>query len=107
MGLTGRMSVSGARAAAAVARHVDVPVWVAAGVGRLLPARMWEAIEPRLAASALDAWDLDEEVVDPSPVAQVRGPAGNEPFDASPRRPPRTVAPEPVQPGRGPGPDPP
>src|SRR3546814_114924 len=59
MGPTGLMAVSGSLAAAAVARHVDVPVWVAAGVGRLLPARMWEAIEPRLAASALDAWDLE------------------------------------------------
>ncbi|MDZ7732091.1 MAG: hypothetical protein U5R31_02400 [Acidimicrobiia bacterium] len=47
-------------------RHAGVPVWLVAGVGRLLPARMWEALELRFDVS--DPWDADDEVraaVDP------------------------------------------
>ena len=42
VGPGGFVAVSGSLAAAAVARHAGVPVWVAAGVGRLLPGRMWD-----------------------------------------------------------------
>ena len=56
-------AVSGSLAAATVARHAEVPVWLAAGVGRLLPARMWDALAGRRATRAADPWDLDEEVV--------------------------------------------
>ena len=39
---------AGSHAAAAVAHHAGVPVWVVAGVGRVLPQRMWEALTQRL-----------------------------------------------------------
>ena len=62
-GRPGSSAVSGSLAAATVARHAEVPVWLAAGVGRLLPARMWDALAGRRATRAADPWDLDEEVV--------------------------------------------
>ena len=62
-GPTGFVAVSGSLAAATVARHAEVPVWVAVGVGRWLPARMWQALPDRQATRAADPWDLDEEVV--------------------------------------------
>ena len=37
VGPTGFVGVSGSLAAATVARHAEVPVWLAAGVGRMLP----------------------------------------------------------------------
>ena len=37
VGPTGFVAVSGSLAAATVARHAEVPVWLAAGVGRMLP----------------------------------------------------------------------
>ena len=63
VGPTGFVAVSGSLAAATVARHAEVPVWLAAGVGRMLPARMWDAVAGRRATRAADPWDLDEEVV--------------------------------------------
>ena len=80
--------MSGSLAAATVARHAEVPVWLAAGVGRLLPARMWDALADRRATRAADPWDLDEEVVPLSPRRPgVRSRAG------SSRRRTRCVAP--------------
>ena len=93
VGPTGFVAVSGSLAAATVARHAEVPVWLAAGVGRMLPARMWDALADRRATRAADPWDLDEEVVPLSLVDQVCGPRGLEsPADVAashrlPRRP--------------------
>ena len=42
LGRDGLVAVSGSRAAAAVARHAGIPVWAVAGVGRVLPAGLWE-----------------------------------------------------------------
>lgn len=53
---------SGSRAAAATARADDVPVWLASGVGRILPGRMWEALVGRWEAS-VDPLDSLEEVM--------------------------------------------
>ena len=63
VGPSGFVAVSGSLAAATVARHAEVPVWLIAGVGRLLPARMWEAVAGRHVTKAADPWDLDEEIV--------------------------------------------
>jgi len=62
VGSSSFLAVAGARAAASVARTAGLPVWLVAGVGRLLPARVWEALESRLDL-ADDPWDADDEVV--------------------------------------------
>lgn len=103
VGPTGFVAVSGSLAAAAVARHAEVPVWLAAGVGRLMPTRMWEALAGRRATRAADPWDLDEEVVPLDLVDQVCGPQGLEgPADAR-RRVDCPVAPELFDAGNAPG----
>lgn len=103
LGPTGFVAVSGSLAAATVARHASVPVWLVAGVGRLLPGRMWDALASRQAAVLADPWDLDEEVVPLSLVDRVCGPHGLEaPSDAL-RRTDCPVAPELFDVGKAPG----
>lgn len=46
---------AGSRAAALVARDVGIPVWLVAGVGRLMPDRMFEALASR--------WELRSEPI--------------------------------------------
>lgn len=74
VGPTGFVAVAGSRAAAAVARHAGVPVWLAAGTGRLLPARMWDALLGRLDGDA--PWDADDDIVPLELVDQVARPKG-------------------------------
>lgn len=76
VGPTSFLATSGSLAAASVARQRDVPVWLVAGVGRLLPARTWDAIGTRLAAGGGDPWDRDEELVSVELVDRVCGPDG-------------------------------
>lgn len=103
LGPTGFMGVSGSLAAAAVAVHAEVPVWVVAGVGRLLPGRMWDALVGRHTARPVDPWDLDEEVVPLGMVDRVCGPEGLQaPADAL-RRTGCPVAPELFDVGNAPG----
>lgn len=74
LGPTGALAPAGARAAAAVARHAGVAVWLVAGVGRALPARMWDALRDR---SVVDpSWELGHEVVPLDLIDQVAGPTG-------------------------------
>jgi hypothetical protein len=73
------LAVSGSRAAAAVARHAGVAVWLVAGVGRMLPQRMWEGVKKRL--GDVDPWDADDEVVPLDLVDCIAGPAGPQPAD--------------------------
>lgn len=85
-GPEGFVAVSGSLAAATAARYAEVPVWVAIGVGRWLPARMWEAMVGRFATRGADPWDLDEEILPFSLVDRVAGPTGLEaPVDAAGR----------------------
>jgi hypothetical protein len=79
------IAVAGARAAAAVARHAGREVWLTAGVGRLLPARVWEVIEARLDERD-EPWDLDDEVVPLDLVTSVCGAQGVESVPAAVRR---------------------
>lgn len=103
LGPTGFIGVSGSLAAATVAGHGGVPVWLVAGVGRLLPARMWEALSGRLAGVPMEPWELDEEVVPLGLVDRVCGPCGVEsPADAL-RRTDCPVAPELFDRGNAPG----
>jgi hypothetical protein len=103
MGPTGAVAVSGSLAAATVARYAEVPVWLVAGAGRLLPGRMWDALAGRHATRLADPWDLDEEVVPLALVDQVCGPAGLELPAAAIGRTDCPVAPELFDPGRAPG----
>ena len=75
MGPTGFVAAAGSLAAAAVARHLGTPVWVVAGVGRVLPAALWDALTSRLAETG-DAWEKPEEVVPLSLADRVVGPEG-------------------------------
>ncbi len=103
VGPTGFVAVSGSLAAATVARHSDVPVWLASGVGRMLPGRMWDALADRRTTRLADPWDLDEEVVPLALVDRLVGPTGLEdPADAL-RRTDCPVAPELFDAGNAPG----
>jgi hypothetical protein len=75
VGPTGVVAVAGSRAAAAVARHAGTPVWAVAGVGRMLPSRMWDALLGRLDARG-DPWDVEDEVIPLDLVDLVVGPWG-------------------------------
>ena len=86
------LAVSGSRAAAAVARHADVPVWLVAGVGRLLPQRMWEGLRARL--HTVDPWDADDEIVPLDLVGCIVGPSGPQPAEDALRRIDCPVVPE-------------
>lgn len=103
MGPTGFVGVSGSLAAAAVARHADVPVWVVVGVGRLLPARVWDAVTGRQETRLADPWDLDEEVVPLSLVDAACGPDGLQSPAATLLRTDCPVAPELFDGGSAPG----
>lgn len=75
LGPGGFVAEAGSRAAAAVARHAGVPVWVVAGAGRVLPGRLWDALVTLLEAD-VDPWLADDEVVPLDLADKVVGPAG-------------------------------
>ena len=85
--------MAGSRAAAAVARHAGREVWLVAGVGRLLPRRLFDVIEGRLDEDA-EPWDADDEVVPLDLVTSVAGPSGPEPPGEALRRVDCPIAPE-------------
>ena len=80
LGPTGFVAPAGSRAAAAVARTAGVACWVVAGTGRVLPARLWDALCGRLdagtGAGAEEPWARAVEVVPLDLVDRVVGPAG-------------------------------
>ena len=84
------LAVSGSYAAAAVARHAGNEVWLVAGAGRLLPKRIWEVLESRI-ATAHEPWDREDDVVPVDLVTHVAGPWGVEARAEGLRRP---IAPE-------------
>ena len=75
VGTDGVIAPTGSRAAASAAYCAEVPVWLVAGVGRRLPAPMWQHMLDLL-ADAGDPWDLDDEVVPLGLVSHVAGPSG-------------------------------
>lgn len=103
LGPSGFISVSGSLAAAAVAHQAEVPVWVVAGVGRIMPSRMWDALSGRLITHPADPWDIGEEIVPLSLVDEVCGPGGLESVGAALRRTDCPVAPELFDAGNAPG----
>ena len=74
-GPTGFVAVAGSRAAAAVAYTEEIPVWVVAGAGRILPARLWGAMVDKVAAMG-NPWDADWEVVPLELATAIAGPEG-------------------------------
>lgn len=66
---------AGSAAAAALARRGDVPVWLVAGAGRLLPASMFDALLRRWSTVA-DPLDAEEEVLPMDLVDAVAGIGG-------------------------------
>jgi translation initiation factor 2B subunit (eIF-2B alpha/beta/delta family) len=93
LGPGGLVATSGSRAAAAVARHAGVPVWAVAGVGRVLPARLWAALAGRLERAG-EPWELVDEIVPLDLVDVVVGPAGAQPPADAVRRADCPVVPE-------------
>ena len=75
VGPGGFLAVTGSHAAAAVAYTEQVPVWVVAGAGRILPTRLWGALVDRVTALG-DPWDADWEVVPLALATAVVGPEG-------------------------------
>jgi len=97
MGPGGFVAPAGSRAAASVARTTDAEVWLVAGVGRLLPERMFAALCDRT-LSADSPWEDDVEMVPLDLVDRVIGPGGpSVPADAL-RRTDCPVAPELLKP---------
>lgn len=86
------LAVSGSYAAAAVGRAAEVPVWLVAGVGRLLPQRMWEPARAKIVDG--DPWDDDDDVVPLHLVDRIVGPTGPLEVDVALRRTDCPVAPE-------------
>jgi hypothetical protein len=82
LGSGGFLAVPGARAAAAVAYTEEIPVWVVAGVGRVLPERLWRAAA-RTVVDDPQPWDAEWELVPLELATAVIGPEGLEvPADA-------------------------
>ncbi|HMC39785.1 MAG TPA: hypothetical protein VKI19_08995 [Acidimicrobiales bacterium] len=75
-GPAGVLAAPGSMAAAAVAAHQRVPVWAVAGVGRLLPGALWDALMTRLDDSGVEPWDRSVEVVPADLIDRVVGPDG-------------------------------
>lgn len=93
LGPDGFVAPAGSRAAAAVASHAGLDVWVVAGAGRVLPSRLWEALQARLEASG-DPWDANEEIVPLELATHVAGPAGVGAAAEAPKRADCPIAPE-------------
>lgn len=75
VGPGGFLAVTGSRAAAAVAYTEQIPVWVVAGVGRVLPPRLWAAMLGAMEGTG-DPWDADWEYVPLALATSILGPEG-------------------------------
>lgn len=74
IGDTSAVAVSGSHAAAAVAHHLGIPVWLVGGVGRRLPGRLFDSLVARGIPD--EPWDRDEEVIPLDLVTHIVGPGG-------------------------------
>lgn len=84
---------AGTLPAAAAAAHLGVPVWLVAGVGWLMPERMFEGLVRRWSATA-DELDADEELVGLDLVDRIAGAGGVLPVAEALRLTDCPVAPE-------------
>jgi hypothetical protein len=92
IGPVGCVAATGSRAAAAVASCAGLPVWLVAGVGRLLPEKTWAALASRLHDD--EPWSLADETVPLELVSHLAGPAGPESVSAGLARMTCPIAPE-------------
>ncbi|MGH9126344.1 MAG: hypothetical protein ACRDZ8_16700 [Acidimicrobiales bacterium] len=99
-GPDGILAALGSHAAAAVAAHREVPVWAVAGVGRALPAALWETLLQRVDAGDAEPWDRPVELVPSSLLSAVVGPAGMATVDEGLGQATCPVAPELLRPAR-------
>ncbi len=93
LGESGITATAGSLSAAAVAAQAGKEVWCVAGVGRVLPGRLWQAYLDRV-QDAADPWDTDLDVVPAALFTSVVGPTGASTFDAAWRRADCPPAPE-------------
>ena len=77
-GPTGLLAGAGSHAAAAVAAHAGVPVWAVAGIGRVLPGRLWDSLLSRLDQGDDEPWDRAVEVVPAGLLTEFVGPSGRQ-----------------------------
>ncbi|HEX9546604.1 MAG TPA: hypothetical protein VF942_04660 [Acidimicrobiales bacterium] len=78
-GPTGLLAATGSHAAAAVAAHAGIPVWGVAGVGRVLPERLWDALLSRLDQAEDEPWDRVVEMIPTGLITELIGPSGRLP----------------------------
>ncbi|MGH9066351.1 MAG: hypothetical protein ACRD0J_02345, partial [Acidimicrobiales bacterium] len=97
----GAVAVSGSWAAAAVAASAGVPIWLVAGAGRVLPVRLWEALNRRLDDEPDETWERPFEVVPLGLFDRVAGPAGLESPESALGRADCPVVPELLRPMGG------
>lgn len=62
-GPSGMLCRIGSHGAAAAAAHAGVPVWAVAGIGRVLPGALWDALLDRLDHSSAEPWERPVELV--------------------------------------------
>ncbi|MEM9521987.1 MAG: hypothetical protein AAGA37_21945 [Actinomycetota bacterium] len=82
----------GSLAAAATAKQLGTEVWLTAGVGRCLPASMWEPLRDMVVSD--EPWEDDHEVVSLDLIDRVVGPGGPVPVAEARFRIDCPVAPE-------------
>ncbi len=75
-GPAGVLAAPGSLAAAAVGAHLGTPVWAVAGVGRVLPERLWDALVVRFDEAGDEPWERPAELVTASLISAVVGPEG-------------------------------
>jgi hypothetical protein len=73
IGPDGFVAALGSGAAGAAAWVAQIPVWLVAGRGRAMPARMWQSLLERIDADGADPWDRPFEVVRRDLVSHVVG----------------------------------
>lgn len=79
-GPSGILANRGSHAAAAVALGAGVPVWAVAGVGRVLPGPMWDALLARIDDEEQDEpWDRPVELVPVALIGSIVGADGLSP----------------------------
>lgn len=75
-GPSGVLATLGSHNAAAVAAHRGVPVWAIAGIGRVLPGPLWDALLARLDQGPAEPWDRPVELVPVTLLNAMIGPHG-------------------------------
>ena len=94
----GIIAPMGSHAAAAVASSAEVPVMAVAGVARVLPAGLWDAMLRRLDDEGGEPWDRPVELVPAGLLTSVFGPHGAQDVEAGLAQTTCPVAPELLRP---------